>query len=151
MKKVFFYFITLFLSVNLVHAQQNMRQHLKLLKTSFITTAINLTPVEAEKFWPVYNKYSNEIQNLKITQETSIQHKIKIIGGVDNLTDQEAKILLDTFVKTEKQISDNEIKMVQELSKIISAKKIVALKKAERDFNRRILQEYAKRRRLQNN
>lgn len=150
-KKTGLYLIIFFTIINFVEAQQNGHQNLKLLKTSFITAAINLTPKEAEKFWPVYNMYSNEIQSLKIKQETSVKQKIRLVGGVDNLTDEDAKILLDIFITTEKQISDNEIKLVQELSKIISAKKIVALKKAERDFNRRILQEYTKRKRLQNN
>jgi len=56
--------------------------------------------------------------------------------------------LLNETVNLEKEISEIKIKMIQELSKIISAHKIVKLQKSERDFNKRILQEYGRRKRL---
>jgi len=33
-------------------------------KVAFITTSINLTPSEAEKFWPVYNEYEQKKYSL---------------------------------------------------------------------------------------
>lgn len=35
------------------------------LKIAFITQKLELTSTEAEKFWPVYNQYDNEIKNLR--------------------------------------------------------------------------------------
>ncbi len=35
------------------------------LKIAFISQKLDLTPAEAEKFWPVYNEYNNEIRNLR--------------------------------------------------------------------------------------
>ena len=34
------------------------------LKIAFITQKLQLTTDEAEKFWPVYNQYDNEIRSL---------------------------------------------------------------------------------------
>jgi len=71
-------------------------------------------------------------------------------GGIDAISEEDAKKIIDNIVNSEKLITENKVKLIQELSKIISAKKIIKLKKAEHEFNRRILQEYGKRKRLQN-
>jgi len=152
MKKVLFILFTILLTTSTIVAQQQMqlnRQKVKALKTAYLTEALDLKPNEAEKFWPVYNLYSGKIQKLRMQLEGGLQREIKFAGGVENLSENDAKTLIDKSVVFEQQMTDNKIKLVEELSKIISAKKIVMLKKAEKDFNRRILQEYGKRRRLQ--
>ena len=152
MKKVVFLLFTILLTTSTIVAQQQMqlnRQKVKALKTAYLTEALDLKPREAEKFWPVYNLYSDKIQKLRMQLEGGLQREIKFAGGVENLSENDAKTLIDKSVVFEQQMTDNKIKLVEELSKIISAKKIVMLKKAEKDFNRRILQEYGKRRRLQ--
>tara|TARA_R110001583_G_scaffold4351_2_gene25175 strand:+ start:9438 stop:9917 length:480 start_codon:yes stop_codon:yes gene_type:complete len=150
MKKLLLLLTALILTFSTVFAQKKMNgQRIKALKTSYITNALNLTPKEAEKFWPVYNKFSIKIQSLKIALESGLIHEIEILGGVDALTEEDAQNFLNAILINEQQITSNKIKLIKELSKIISAKKIIKLKKTERDFNRRILQEYGKRRRLQ--
>jgi hypothetical protein len=37
-------------------------QNIEALKVAFISRDLNLTPYEAERFWPLYNQYSNELQ-----------------------------------------------------------------------------------------
>ncbi len=132
-----------------VEAQKMNRQKIKLLKTAYITDAINLTPTEAEKFWPVYNLYTDKIQNLKKSLGVEIQRKIKLAGGIENVSETDAQKTLDQMLSLEKQIGENKINIIKELSKIISAKKIVNLQKAERDFNRQMLQEFGRRKRMQ--
>jgi len=151
MKKLLLILFTILITTSAALAQQQInRQKIRALKTSYITDALNLTPKEAEKFWPIYNLYSNKIQNSKMDLEGGFQRRIKFAGGVENLSENEAKNLIDKSIQFEQQMTDYKIKLVEELSKIISAKKIIMLKKAEKDFNRRILQEYGKRRRMQN-
>ena len=40
------------------------------LKIAFITQRLDLTSAEAEKFWPIYNEYEVEINNLRISNKT---------------------------------------------------------------------------------
>ncbi|PCH50106.1 MAG: hypothetical protein COC22_06025 [Flavobacteriaceae bacterium] len=149
MKKTLLSLFAILLITSTVLAQHNNREKIKALKTSYITNALNLSPKEAEQFWPVYNLYSNKIQRLKMQLEVGLKREIKLAGGVENITNVEAQKLIDKFTQLEQQITDTKLILINELSKIISAKKIIRLKKAERDFNRRILQEYGKRRRMQ--
>ncbi|MFK5957688.1 MAG: sensor of ECF-type sigma factor [Lutibacter sp.] len=142
-------FIFIF-ATSITFAQQMNRQKIKALKTAYLTEALDLKPKEAEKFWPVYNLYIGNIQQNKMQLEGGLQRKIKFAGGVENLSEKEAQKLIEISIQLEKEITASKIKLIKELSKVISAKKIIMLKKAERDFNRRILQEYGKRRRMDN-
>jgi hypothetical protein len=41
-----------------------MAGQLEAMKTAFITTRLQLTPQEAQKFWPIYNVYSEEVRQV---------------------------------------------------------------------------------------
>jgi len=151
MKKLLFLLFFIIITSSTVFAQKQMKkQRIKALKTSYINNALNLTPKEAENFWPIYNNYSIKIQKLKKSLEGGKRHKIEMSGGIDAISEEDAKKIIDNIVNSEKLITENKVMLIHELSKIISAKKIIKLKKAEHEFNRRILQEYGKRKRLQN-
>ena len=49
------------------HAQDDegkRGERIQALKIAFITQKLNLTTDEAQKFWPVYSQYENEIKQL---------------------------------------------------------------------------------------
>ena len=148
MKKLLFIAFLLLLTTSSVVSQKMNRQKITLLKTAFITDAIVLKPKEAEKFWPVYNQYSKQLQQLKFKLEGGKIREINAAGGVENISEANAQEIINQSLVFEKEIYETKIKMVKELSKIISAQQIVKLQKAERDFNKRILQEYGRRKRM---
>lgn len=56
-------------SISFANAQKENGQRsekIQALKIAFITQKLRLTSAEAEKFWPVYNSYTNEIRNLRL-------------------------------------------------------------------------------------
>lgn len=68
MKKSLLIILAFFGSFSFIYAQYGNGQRaekIQALKIAFITQKLHLTSAEAEKFWPVYNEYSNEIKNLK--------------------------------------------------------------------------------------
>jgi hypothetical protein len=68
MKKNILLLLVMFGSFNLVSAQRNPNQQgekVQALKIAFITQKLQLTSAEAEKFWPVYNQYENEVRSLR--------------------------------------------------------------------------------------
>ena len=148
MKKTLIILSILVFTVSSIFAQKMNRQRIKLLKTAFITQSLDLTPNEAEKFWPVYNLYTEQLQQLKIKLEGGMIRNIKMSGGIEIISEAEAQQLLDQSLIYEKEVFETKTKLIKELSKIISAKKIISLQIAERDFNRKILQEYGRRRNL---
>lgn len=149
MKKTLLY-ITFFLLFTVsLQAQQINKEKMKLLKTSYITDALDLTPNEAEKFWPVYNLYTDKIVKAKFSLESNFHRQVKNAGGINNISEEQAQEFIDKSIASEKEIYTNKVALLENLSKVLSAKKIIKLQKAERDFNRQILQEYGRRKRMQ--
>ncbi len=148
MKKLLFITVLVLFTTSNIFSQKMNRQKIKLLKTAFITDAIALKTNEAEKFWPIYNQYSDQIQQLKFKLEGGKMQDIKAAGGIENISEVKAKEIINQSLIHEKEIFEAKTKMIEELSKIISAHQIVRLQKAERDFNKRILQEYGRRKRM---
>lgn len=55
-------------SFSLANAQGNRggrTEKVDALKIAFLTQKLELTSAEAEKFWPVYNQYEDEIQSVR--------------------------------------------------------------------------------------
>lgn len=55
------------------------------LRVAFISKELELTPAEAEKFWPVYNEYSKELKGLKLAAKSEedvdiIENEEKVIN-----------------------------------------------------------------------
>jgi hypothetical protein len=108
-------------------------------KVAFITQAIELTPQEAEKFWPVYNEFEKkrwEQMNNRHEQEKSLQDTLL------NMSDKD-------YIDLSRQISSsmaNEGKIMQEYNEkfleLLPPKKVVALYIAELKFRRQLLKEY---------
>ncbi len=44
---------------------QNPGDKIEALRIAYITQQLNLTPEEAQKFWPVYNSYKNDLQTMR--------------------------------------------------------------------------------------
>ncbi len=138
-----FSFLFLFLSVN-IGAQNRPpqfknREKIRALKTGFITTELDLTAKEAEKFWPIYNAYDKKVTILRFEKMHELRNKIRTRENFANLKEKDAENLLNNFLSIEKDIIEAKSILNKQLLKVISAKKILKLYKAEDDFNRRLL------------
>ncbi|MAT89286.1 MAG: hypothetical protein CMC35_01230 [Flavobacteriaceae bacterium] len=144
MKPIFYIF--LFLTVSL-SAQERGREKIKALKTAMITNQLDLTSQEAEKFWPIYNAYDQKMDAVRKKERTEIFHKLR--SGIDNLSDQEADVLISKSMELKSQELTYRKALIKELREVISSKKIIKLTKAEEDFKRKLLEEFRKRKRKQ--
>jgi len=95
------------------------------IKVGFFTEKLDLTSTEAEKFWPVYNEYSEAKVNLR--------DKFKGSDDADAMVDQkeEEASLLKSYNEKFKEILPNE--------------KVSLLHKAESELKKKILEEIKKR------
>ena len=132
MKKWISIAILLFLGANLLSAQDVPgRQRLKAQRVAFITERIDLTPEEAEKFWPLFNQFEND--------KKDIQKKYKNPKRIANMTDEEIeKQLLDSIAK-DQELLDLKKSYFSKFKKVISVRKIAMLQVAEKEFRRSIV------------
>lgn len=117
------------------------KERVKALKVAFITEKLELTSSEAQKFWPVYNAIEDEKETLR--KQTQ---KLRKSVDFESLTDSEANSVIESMLDLENKKHQLQIRQVNDLRKVIPAKKVILLRVVEEQFNKRMLQEIRKRR-----
>jgi len=139
--------ILMFLVTLSVTAQQNRSERhakIKALKVAFITEKLNLTELEAQTFWPIYNTFDEKTTKIKFQDIRKIRYELR--QDIATMSDEKANDLLNQFMAAENDLHIERVQLVTKLRKVISAKKIILLKSAEDDFNKKMLEQYKKRR-----
>jgi len=95
MKKLFLFLV--FFSLTNLFAQ-NVDDFIQLLKSdvqsdkvTIITQVMNFTDQQSEKFWPIYNEFSNELSKLSDKRIANIKD---FAANFDSLTDKKADQLI---------------------------------------------------------
>lgn len=145
MKKIHFFTTIILLFSTLTFAQGGkFRDQVKASKIAFITNELDLTTSEAEKFWPIYNTF--EDKQREIRKERIKGYMGRLDDSTDKLSEKEATTLLSQMEKTEDELHQLKKKFVADLKGILPATKILKLKKADEDFNRKLLKQYKNKR-----
>ena len=122
------------------------REKVKALKVAYITEQLELTTDEAQKFWTIYNAFDENQAELRHEKMRSILDRFKP-GNVEKLSEKDASNSLAQMEKIEEDLFNLKKKFIKDLQGVISAKKIIKLKKAEEDFNRELLKQMREKRR----
>ncbi len=120
---------------------EEKREQIKTLKVGYITNELSLTPDEATRFWPIYNAFDDKQFELRHQKMKSFRNRIDE-GALDKMNDKEAAALLAQMESNEDEMYLNRKKFIVNLKGILSPIKIIKLKKAEDDFNRKLLNQY---------
>ncbi|WP_316633478.1 sensor of ECF-type sigma factor [uncultured Flavobacterium sp.] len=117
------------------------REKIKAYKVSFLTTELELTPAEAEKFWPIYNAFDDKQFELRHQKMKTYLQRLDA-DNINSISEKEAATVLSQMESTEKELYLLRVKYNSDIKKILSSKKILKLKKSEDDFNRKLLKQY---------
>jgi hypothetical protein len=120
------------------------REQIKAMKVAFLTTELNLTSNEAEKFWPIYNTYDDKQFELR-HQKLKGSFRRMDDNELDKLSEKEATVLLNQIESNEEELFQLRKKLISNLKDVLPAVKIIKLKKAEENFSRKLLQQYRDR------
>jgi hypothetical protein len=135
--------ITLFLLSIQLFAQprfEEKKEQIRSLKVGFITTELALTADEATKFWPLYNAYDDK--QFEIRHQKMKAYKGRMDADLNKMSEKEASALLAQMESTEDELYHSRKKFVTSLKGILPSVKIIKLKKAEDDFNKKLLEQY---------
>jgi hypothetical protein len=124
---------------------EEKKDKIKSLKIAFLTTELNLNPDEAAKFWPIYNAFEDNQFELRRQKMKSFLKKED--NNLNKLTDKEASALLAKMESNEDEMRQLQKKLITNLKGVISPVKIIKLKKAEEDFNKKLLQQFRDKKR----
>jgi hypothetical protein len=148
MKKIVHILVICFLCTGLSANAQKKRinkQRIKALKVAHITEELNLTPEEAEKFWPIYNLHDEKLHSYREQSKDDFNKMIAKTGDINDITNKQAEILINLKLFIDKKIYEEHKSFVTQLSKILSYKKILKLHTAERDFKRKLIRKLRKK------
>lgn len=126
------------LTINLsVMAQipPNRKQQIEAIKIAFITEKLDLTTDEAQHFWPVYNNYQRDLQEI-----FKLRHQSKL----NKVNDPENE--LNAELDFEERILDLKKKYKREFTKVLPVQKVLLLYKAEREFREQLIKQLRERR-----
>ncbi|MFP2996491.1 sensor of ECF-type sigma factor [Spongiivirga sp. MCCC 1A20706] len=138
--------LLLFISFSSISfAQGPVRERIKAQKVAFITDQLKLTVDEAEKFWPIYNKFDQSTHQLRRVEMRKLRREFEAKGG-DSMSDAEATVLLDRLLKIEDQLHQEKTQLILDLKKVIPAKKIIKLRRVEEEFNKQLIKRFRDRR-----
>ena len=110
------------------------QERIKAEKIAYLTDAMDLSPAEAEKFWPVYNRAESEMrQSWKLIMDAyrALEASVK-----DSKDDKEISALLDKYLDAQEVADGIDRKYTTEYRKILSNDKIARLYIAEENFRR---------------
>jgi hypothetical protein len=122
-------------------SMKDKKEQIKALKVSFITTELDLSTKEAEKFWPIYNTFDDKQFEIRHSKMKLYKSRMNY-ETLNRMTERDAVALLSQIENSEEELFNLRNRFAKDLKEVISSVKIIKLKKAEEDFNRKLLQQY---------
>jgi hypothetical protein len=107
-------------------AQDPDGSRIEALKIAYLTKKLNLSPEEAQRFWPVYNNYASELREARAEQRRNKA----------------------TEIETEEKILNIRKKYNKEFSNALSAEKVNTFFRSEKEFGNYVQKELSERRQL---
>jgi len=133
MKKLLIYILLSIAFSSTAWAQPGNKEKIEAAKIGFISERLELTPKQAQVFWPMYNEYSAKKKEIR-----KAINQLKIENS-DNETDAE---ILDDIKKInlyKQREVDIEKEYVDKFLTVITPKQLAALYKAEKQFTKILL------------
>lgn len=116
-------------------------ERIESLRIAYISEKLQLTPDEAKSFWPVYTKMEAEMKDLRKKYKMSEEE-----STAEEISEQEAEKKLNEFIGFKEAQLALAKKYQAEFRKVISAKKVLLLYRAEEDFKKELLRIIRERR-----
>lgn len=109
------------------------RERVEAAKVAYLTDKMDLSSEQAQKFWPIYNEFQAKRRDL--LKEYHIGYK----QNVDELSEQEAKVRIETMFSTREKELTLEQEYAAKYVRVISNKQLIKLYRGERDFTKMLL------------
>ena len=134
--------VLLLAAAPVAHAQGGGRKgerlaQLENAKIAFITTRVSLTQDQAQKFWPLYNEFSDR------RRELNRGGRLLRRDVTDGLSDQQVRDNFTQSFALRQQELNLEKDYFEKFQKVISLRQVAQLFVAERDFTKEVIRRVA--------
>ncbi|MDZ4666943.1 MAG: hypothetical protein SGJ00_03565 [bacterium] len=114
------------------------RDKIEAMKIGFITQKLDLSAEEAQKFWPVYNKYSDEQENSRKAFRGKVMEEL---ADVDKMSNADADKALNDMIAFRSAEVELTKKYMAEFKRVLPTQKVVKLFVAEQQFKKELLKQ----------
>jgi len=114
-----------------------LKDKIRSAEIAYLSQQLNLTPEEAQKFWPIYNNYTHEVELLIAERRKNKQQ--------DRKDDAAARQALDKEMDIEQRMVDVRTRYKQEFLKALPPRKAGSVFKAEREFRMQLIRQLKER------
>lgn len=112
---------------------QTSRDKVEALRVEYINKRVDLTTVEAERFWPVYNEYNDKIKAIRRNLRQNYRK------APEQVSEQEAEQLYTLFLQSKQAEADVHKQYNEKLKSIVGVKKMARLHLAEEEFRIKLM------------
>jgi hypothetical protein len=113
-----------------------MHKEIKAQKISYITQELELTPEEAQLFWPVYNEMEKKKEALR-KEGRVLFHKIR--NGLDSIPESELVQISDDMIAYRIKDAQLNREYHEKFKKILPIRKVLELYHTEKQFQSMLL------------
>lgn len=106
------------------------------MKIAFLTKKLDLTPEEAQQFWPVYNQYTDKLQELR--KKRRLDNK-ENRHNIDEMSDKDVEQAVDNEIVFRQKELDIQKEYHSKFKAVLPIKKVAKLYQAEEQFKRVLL------------
>lgn len=147
MKKVTLIIIALmFIAYAVVQGQgmgQTDNEKLTAYKIAFFTQRLDLSPAEAEKFWPVYNEYSARKNKTQLDRISLMRYASQ---NESNMSDSELTATADKLAQSFIEEANITVSFTKEIQRVLPPAKVIRLFQIENQYKQQLLRELNQRR-----
>jgi hypothetical protein len=137
--------VMLFPAYGFAQDKPDRKDKLETMHIAYLTQKLDLTTEEAEKFWPVYNQYKADMEQLRKERMDNVE-AVKKAGGIDNMSDGDVQKLIASETDIETRQLDLRKQYVEKFKQVIPVRKVAKFFIAEDGFKRYLLNQLRQRR-----
>lgn len=126
-----------------MQAQQNSNvqkrlNQLKAKKIAFLSQQMQLTPEEAQVFWPVYNEFVAKKESLNKNKKQLAQ---KLKNDTRNLSDKQKEVVSDQLINNRLLHANLEIEYHKKFKAVLPISKVIKLYQSENQFKSELIRQ----------
>lgn len=135
----FIWLVVLFISLQQwVMGQPSRRERVEAERVAFITKRMQLTPQQAQGFWPIHTQYEKEERLIKQKYRTQI--------SIASMTELDAEEAIEKRLRMEEELLALKKNFFSRFKTVVSARQVLLFQKSNAEFKQYLLEEIRKRR-----
>ncbi|PUZ27723.1 hypothetical protein GA0116948_10628 [Chitinophaga costaii] len=144
LKIILFILFGLIGSTAAVRAQDEPRpealEKIRSMQIAYLSKELDLTQDEAQKFWPVYNQYSKEVEALITERKQTMQQIHKSSTSAEDPSAQ-----VSSELAYQQRMVDIKTRYKDQFMRVLPPQKVNTLYRAERDFRAQLIRQLKER------